>query len=256
MTETTRIDNYLEHLQVTYPYLPKFARYVVSDGFYSKIKWVNGVNALKLDVISKLRCDADLRYVYTGVQKPLGRHRKYDGKVDLTDVSRMSLVRELEPNLFLYDVVVWSLSLKRKVRLAFLRDCRDPKRVGRVLLFSTDIHLGASDILDFYTARFQIEFIFRDAKQFTGLSDCQARDFTKLDFHFNASLMTLNLAKFEAIQLHQSPKPFVFSMASFKWLALNRYLLERFISLLDLDSTLIKSHPNFPVLCSYGAIAY
>jgi len=61
--------------------------------------------------------------------------------VDLTDVSRMSLVRELEPNLFLYDVVVWSLSLKRKVRLAFLLDCRDPKRIGRVLLFSTDIHL-------------------------------------------------------------------------------------------------------------------
>jgi hypothetical protein len=256
MTEMTRIDNYLEHLQATYPYLPKSARYAVSDGFYSKIKWVNGVTALNLDVISKLRCDADLRYVYTGVQKPLGRHRKYDGKVDLSDVSRMSLVRELEPNLFLYDVVVWSLSLKRKVRLAFLRDCRDPKRIGRVLLFSTDIHIDASDILDFYKARFQIEFIFRDAKQFTGLTDCQARDFTKLDFHFNASLMALNLAKFEAIQLHQSPKPFVFSMASFKRLALNRHLLERFISLLDLDSTSIKSHPNFPDLCSYGAIAY
>jgi hypothetical protein len=246
----------LEHLQATYPYLPKLARYVVSDGFYSKIKWVNGVMALKLDVISKLRCDADLRYVYTGVQKPRGRHRKYDGKVDLTDVSRMSLVCELEPKLFLYDVVVWALSLKRKVRLAYLLDCRDPKRIGRVLLFSTNINLGASDIFDFYKARFQIEFIFRDAKQFTGLTDCQARDFTKLDFHFNACLMALNLAKFEACQLHQSPKPFVFSMASYKRLALNRHLLERFISLLDLDSTSIKSHPRFPDLCSYGAIAY
>ncbi|MCA6571819.1 MAG: hypothetical protein ACK47D_14685 [Pseudanabaena sp.] len=79
---------------------------------------------------------------------------------------------------------------------------------------------------------------------------------TKLDFHFNASLMALNLNKFEAIQLHQSPKPFVFSMASYKRLSLNRHLLDRFISLIDLDSTLIKSHPNFPVLCSYGAIVY
>jgi IS4 transposase len=201
-------------------------------------------------------CDADLRYVYTGVQKPLGRHRKYDGKVDLTDVSRMSLVRELEPKLFLYTVVVWSLSLKRKVRLAYLLDSRDPKRIGRILLFSTDIHLDASDILDFYKARFQIEFIFRDAKQFTGLTDCQARDFTKLDFHFNASLMALNLAKFQACQLHPSPKPFVFSMASFKRIALNRHLLDRFISLLDLDSTSIKSHPRFQDLSSYGTIAY
>ncbi|MFM6147697.1 MAG: transposase [Dolichospermum sp.] len=254
--ETNRIDSYLEHLQATYAYLPKLARYVVGDGFYSKIKWVNGVTDLHLDVISKLRCDADLRYVYTGEQKPRGRHRKYDGKVDLTDVSRMSLVRELEPNLCLYDVVVWSLSLKRKVRLAYLLDSRNPKRIGRVLLFSTDVHLDASAIFDFYTARFQIEFIFRDAKQFTGLTDCQARDFTKLDFHFNASLMALNLAKFEAIQLHKSPKPFVFSMASVKRLALNRHLLDRFISLLDLDVTLIKSHPNFPDLCSYGTIAF
>jgi hypothetical protein len=256
MPETTRIDDYLEHLQATYPYLPKSAHYVVSDGFYSKIKWVNGVCALKLDVICKLRYDADLRYVYTGVQKPRGRHRKYDGKVDLTDVSRMTLARQLEPNLFLYDVVVWSLSLKRKVRLAYLLDYRDPKRIGRVLLFSTDINFGASDILDFYKARFQIEFIFRDAKQFTGLTDCQARDFTKLDFHFNASLMALNLAKFDAIRLHLSPKPFVFSMASYKRLAFNRHLLDRFISLLDLDSTLIKSHPKFQELCSYGAVAY
>lgn len=245
-------------------FAPKLALYVVGDDFYSKIKWVNGVTDLHLDVISKLRCDADLRYVYTGVQKSRGRHCKYDGKVDLTDVSRMSLVRELEPNLFLYDVVVWSLSLKRKVRLAYLLDSREPKRIGRVLLFSTDIHLDASDIFDFYKARFQIEFIFRDAKwslsfaevQFKGLADCQARDLTKLDFHFNVSLMALNLTKFEAIQLHQSPKPFVFSMASFKCLALNRHLLERFISLLDLDSTLIKSHPNFQDLCSYGSIAY
>ncbi|WP_425216262.1 transposase [Tumidithrix helvetica] len=152
--ETTRIDYYLEQLQVTYPYLPKSARYVVSDGFYSKIKWVNGVTALKLDVISKLRWDADLHYVYSGTQKPRGRHRKYDGKVDLTDVSSMTLVRELEPKLFLYTVVVWALSLKRKVRLAYLLDCRDPKRIGRVLLFSTDIHIDASEILDFYKARF------------------------------------------------------------------------------------------------------
>ena len=94
--------------------------------------------------------------------------------------------------------------------------------------------------------------------QFTGLTDCQARDLTKLDFHFNSSLMALNLSKFDAWQFHQSVhplKPFVFSMASYKRLALNRHLLDRFISLLDLDHTLIKSHPNFQKLCSYGSIS-
>ena len=257
-SKKTRIDWYLEQLAATKPYLPKSVHHVVSDGFYSKIKWVDGVIGLGLDAIGKLRCDADMRYVYTGVQKPRGRKRKYDGKVDLTDVSLMTLVSEIEPQVCLYTVEVWVVSMKRKVRLAYIRDGRNPSHVGMALLFSTDINLDASEILCFYKSRFQIEFIFRDAKQFTGLTDCQARDLTKLDFHFNACLMTLNLAKFDAWQLHLSVhplKPFVFSMASYKRLALNQHLLDRFISLLDLDITLIKSHPNFPKLCSYGSIA-
>ena len=257
-TEKTRIDWYLEQLAATKPYFPKSAKQVVRDGFYRKIKWVDGVTALGLDVVGKLRCDADLRYVYTGEQKSRGRKRKYDGKVDLTDVSRITLVSEIEPQVYFYTVDVWVVRMKRKVRLAYIRDCRDPQRVGMALLFSTDINLDALEILAFYKSRFQIEFIFRDAKQFTGLSDCQARDLTKLDFHFNASLMALNLAKFDAQQSHLAvhpDEPFVFSMASYKRSAFNRHLLERFISLLDLDLTSIKLHPNFHKLCNYGSIS-
>jgi hypothetical protein len=72
-----------------------------------------------------------------------------------------------------------------------------------VLLFSTHLELDAKQILTYYKARFQIEFIFRDAKQFTGLTDAQTRDPKKLDFHFNASLSALNLAKYDD-QLHQA----------------------------------------------------
>jgi len=101
----------------------------------------------------------------------------------------------------------------------------------------------------------QTEFIFRDAKQFTGLEDCQARDAQKLAFHFNASLTALNLAKLEALQQHSGQAPFVFSMASVKRRALNQHLLERFICNLDLDPSQIKSHPNYSSLCNYGIIA-
>jgi hypothetical protein len=72
-----------------------------------------------------------------------------------------------------------------------------------------------------------VEFVFRDSKQFTGIADCQARDSTKLDFHFNTSPTALNLAKWDAIQQHNSD--FVFSMASYKRRAFNHHLLERFI---------------------------
>ncbi|WP_228050438.1 hypothetical protein [Tychonema sp. LEGE 06208] len=58
--------------------------------------------------------------------------------------------------------------------------------------------------------------IFRDAKQFTGLSDCQARHLARLDFHFNASLIALNLAKYQLSSCHSSAKSFVFSIGSYK----------------------------------------
>ncbi|MEO0012334.1 MAG: hypothetical protein RLZZ535_723 [Cyanobacteriota bacterium] len=41
--ETTRINHYLTQLEATVPYLPSSLRYVVADGFYSKVKWVDGV---------------------------------------------------------------------------------------------------------------------------------------------------------------------------------------------------------------------
>ncbi|MCK5719948.1 MAG: hypothetical protein KAH84_08410 [Thiomargarita sp.] len=52
------------------------------------------------------------------------------------------------------------------------------------LLFSTDIGLTAKKNYQFYKACFQIEFLFLDTKQFTGLNDCQARGCCQdLNFH-------------------------------------------------------------------------
>ena len=42
---------------------------------------------------------------------------------------------------------------------------------SHVLLFSSDLDLDAETLIDYYSLRFQIEFNFRDAKQFWGLDD-------------------------------------------------------------------------------------
>ena len=70
-------------------------------------------------------------------------------------------------------------------------------------LFSTDTKQDTLQIYQFYVARFQIEFIFRDAKGFTGLVDCQSRDARRLNYHFNASLTALNLAKLQDNELQK-----------------------------------------------------
>ncbi|WP_347278011.1 transposase [Alkalinema sp. FACHB-956] len=134
-----------------------------------------------------------------------------------------------------------------------------PDKPRVALLFSTDTALGPERLYEYYKARFHIEFIFRDAKQFTGLSDCQSRQQDALDFHFNVSLAALNLAKLEQMQSQQQStydaQPISFSMATYKRQTFNQHCLERFIARLDLDPTLIKSHPNYPSLLQYGVLA-
>ena len=183
-----------------------------------------------------------------------GRPRKYAGKVDLTDYSNFELVAQISDDLAFYTAVVWSISLHSQIRLVYILNSSASSQ-GYAILFCTNLKLDVNSIYLYYQARLQIEFIFRDSKQFTGLADFQARDLTKLDFHFNSSLTVLNLAKWDAIQQHNSDTDFVFSMASYKRRALNYHLLERFIDKLDLEPTLIKSHLNYSNLCDYGAIA-
>ena len=81
--------------------------------------------------------------------------------------------------------------MKRNIRIVV----HYPEAGGHKIYFSTDLAMSAKDIIEYYRTRFQIEFCFRDSKQFTGLSHCQARDLRKLDFAFNASLASVNIAK-------------------------------------------------------------
>jgi Transposase DDE domain len=255
LPEFSRMDQYLYHLDAVRPDLPPEVEYLAVDGAYAKASFVSGAVALKLHVISKLRCDANLQFLYTGVQKRRGRTRQYAGKVVLTDLSRFTFVETVQPDVDLYTAVVFHVSLKRSIRVAYLVDHRSTTRVRTCLLFSTDVEQDAMQIYHYYKLRFQIEFMFRDAKQFTGLGDCQARDAQKLAFHFNASLTALNLAKLDALEQHLGQKPFVFSLASVKRRMLNQHLLDRFIRNLDLEPSKIKSHPNYSSLCNFGVIA-
>ena len=253
-----RVKGYLEQLKTARTHLPKVVKYLAADSFYSKKSVVDGVVDLDLHLVSKLRIDADLRYCYAGEQKPSYSPRKYDGKVNLSDLSRLEFGGELANGTKFYSQVVWHVSLKRKIRIVYLVDQRNPDKQRVALLFSTDTTLDPLRLYEYYKSRFQIEFIFRDAKQFTGLCDCQSRQQNALDFHFNASLAALNISKLKQQQTpsntgEDSP-PQSFSMATYKRLALNGHLLERFISMLGLDPTLIKSHPNYDSLLQYGSL--
>jgi hypothetical protein len=250
--EATRMDVYLEQLsRVVKAHDLKFLRYVITDGAYRKQKFVAGVRALELHQIGKLRADAHLRYLYQGPKRPgPGRQKTYDGKVNWSDLSRFERLSTEDEHIVLYHQVLNPVQLKRNLQVVVVVHTQ---RKHYAVLFSTDVDLKPLTLYRYYKARFQVEFLFRDAKPFTGLSDCQARSKAKLNFHFNASLSAVTFAKLEA--RHQSGHgDRAFSMASLKRRAFNQHLVDRIGEHLGKGQSLEKSSPDYEALCNYGII--
>jgi hypothetical protein len=256
--DDTRVDFYTQQLHEHRPRLPPSITYHCVDGYYAKKKYIDEVVSLDLHAITKLRSDADCVFLYTGPHpKRRGARRKYAGKVNFQDLSRFEALatREDEPHLHLYTAVVWHKTLKRRLRLVVLLNRTAPAKPRFIVLGSTDPELNGHKLIALYAARFQIEFLFRDSKQFTGLLACQARAAAALDFHFNASLATLNLVRAEDLGKQQGQEPHVFSMASWKQCQFNERLLDVFMENLALDPTWVKNHSCYEKLRAYGAIA-
>jgi len=248
----TRMDAYLEHFESVRAQLPPEVRHLAVDGYYTNYKFVEGVCNSKLEVVGKLRRDANVRYLYNGPQKDRGRPRQYSEKVQWLkpDMRRWKNEGEIEDGVKVFSAKLYHVSLKRLLRVAMLQDTSTGK-LRQALLFSTDLDLSGKDIVRYYKARFQIEFLFRDSKQSTGLNDCQARNAKALHFHWNAAFCAVNLAKWEEVE--HSPKP-GFSLVSCKLRHSNQRLLEVFSRKLGLNWNAIKSNTSYLELCNYGVM--
>ncbi len=65
---------------------------------------------------------------------------------------------------------------------------------SHVILFSSDLKLSYEKIIDYYKLRFQIEFNFRDAKQFWGLEDFMNLSQTAVTNAVNLAFFMVNLS--------------------------------------------------------------
>lgn len=251
-TKTPKSERRLTHYSGQLDHIPSNIRYLAADGAYARTEFIEAVRAKERHLVTRLRCDANLRYLFQGPwPQRKGRKKRYDGKVDLRDVSRMEFVGTIDENedIELYTARVNSPHMKQDFRIAYVRNRHKPEQY--VVLASTDLKLDAQKIVDYYSLRFQIEMIFRDAKQHTGLCDCQARSQEKLDFHFNATLTALNVARLNWYEKERN----TFSMASIKRISFNELFMDQIFLQLGLESELLKMHPAFEKLRSFGAIA-
>ncbi len=149
-----------------------------------------------------------------------------------------------------FTALVNHKGLKRNLRVVVIVRQNKGKQNHRIL-FSTDTEIDPYLIVEYYAARFQIEFIFRDGKQFTGFGEAEVRDEEGLSFFLNASLSSLNLLRLED-RKHQGSGPRVISIDNWKRRKHNEMLLTRISEELGLSLKRMKSHPNYQKVCDFG----
>lgn len=254
------IDHYASLLTNRMDKLTGLASHLVVDGYFAKKSFFDKLLAgqQSLPLITKLRNDAALYHLYQGppTGKP-GRPKFYDGKVNWKSLSaahwRLHAATE---ELQVLSSVVYSKSLARKLQVVCLQKPTEDGvwKVDKVYA-CTDLDLAADKIVAYYQLRFQAEFPFRDAKQHLGLNHCQARDEQKLHFHFNACLTALSMAKTAHWLSLPKQERGAFSIADIKTLYFNELILDRLLSILQINTEMTKNNPQLQQLLAFGSIA-
>jgi hypothetical protein len=254
--DKSRVDLYAEQVKQAASDMKALGiQYLAADSYYSKVKFINAVCKEKLEMVGKLRIDADLQWLYQKEYKGRGRPKKYDGKVYIhTEKTRFNHIGAFENKTQIYSQILYSKTFKRNIQVVLLHWEYKGKE-GHALLFSTCETLNPLDIIRYYKARFQIEFLFRDAKQYTGLMDCQARNKKSIQTHINGSLSALNLLKIEDRRQKKTDQETVISIASWKRKKFNQHLMLRLFERLGLSKDCEKTARVYEEFSDYGAIA-
>ena len=150
-------------------------QYLVMDGHFGNYPSTWMVLHTGLHFISKLRCDAALYEPFTGKYSGRGRHPKYGAKVDVRKMKRKYLKSDTTDKGLrtqIYQVTLLNKEFTFPINVVvILKTNLATHKQAHIILFSTDLELAYEKLFDYYTLRFQIEFNFRDAKQYWGLDD-------------------------------------------------------------------------------------
>ena len=97
------------------------SKYVVADAYFAKSTFAQGVTDLGFHLVSRLRDDANLMYIYNG--KPTGkrgRPKVYGEKIDFEnlDYSKMERIESSSEDEELYTLVAYSKAMKRNLNLS------------------------------------------------------------------------------------------------------------------------------------------
>jgi putative transposase len=172
--------------------------YLVLDGHFGHHNALQRARQCALHLISKLRCDAALDFPYTGPYAGRGPHRKYGRKVAYDHLPVQYLKEttgegHIQTCLYQMQLLHKEFAQPLNVVIIAKTNLRTQAR-AHIILFSSDLALAYAPLVDYYRLRFQIEFNFRDAKQYWGLEDCMNVTPTGVTNAANLSLFMVNVA--------------------------------------------------------------
>lgn len=228
---------------------------VVADGQYAKRMFFDAVSDEGLTFVTKLARNANLMMPFTGVHpKRRGGRQKWERKVDFVNFDGWTPVAS-DRNERIWTHVVWAPHFQRQLRVVVVQRLGSGgKVITHAVLCSTDTNMPAETVLALYSARFQLEFVFRDAKQHAALTTCQMRSKKGLENHWNAAFMSISLARAEQM-LQESARTgrpaeaHVFSMEDVRRRAFNVLFAQRILANLGLSERFadLKEHPSRPL---------
>lgn len=195
-------------------------RYLALDGHFGNNNALQTTLQAGLHLISKLRYDSALYFLYEGKQKKNGRKKKYGSKIDYQKIPKKYLVKEERDGHILtriYQVQALHKAFAQRLNVVIItRTNLKSGAFANVNLFTSDLDLSYDKIIKYYSLRFQIEFNFRDAKQYWGLEDFMNINEVPVTNAINLSFFMINLSQALLKEFRQTnPKSGVIDLKSY-----------------------------------------
>lgn len=179
-------------------------QYLVMDGHFGNYPSAWMVLQTGLQFISKLRSDAALYEPFTGTYCGRGARRKYGDKVNVRKMKKKYLKSDKQEDGIrtqIYQAILLNKGFASSINVVvILKTNLSTHKQAHIILFSTDLNLSHEKLYNYYTLRFQIEFNFRDAKQYWGLDDFMN---VKEEAVTNAANLSFFMVNFSSVLLQR-----------------------------------------------------
>ena len=232
--------------------------HLLLDGKFGHNNAVQMALGCGLHLVSKLRHDAALYFPYDGPYGGHGPRRKYGDKLNYAAIPAEYLKEtstQDDIQTYIYQATMLHKEFAAQLNVVIIRKHNvKTDKWAQVILFSSDLGLTYAQVIDYYSLRFQIEFNFRDAKQYWGLEDFMNVQETAVTNAANLSLFMVNVA--QVLMRHFRQQYADFNVLDLKaFFRGHKYVAETLKLLPEKPEPILMSH-IFEQVSQLGSIHY